>query len=84
MGVEDKQEGSRVVSESIVEKRLDYDSESQSGAAPQNGTLKRQLKNRHIAMIRYVFSSTSALEIPAYSRRALVSVVCSSRVPGLR
>ena len=54
MGVEDKAPDSHFVSEAVVEKRLDYDSESQSGAAPENGTLKRQLKNRHIAMIRYV------------------------------
>ncbi|KAI0724489.1 amino acid permease [Cerioporus squamosus] len=51
MGVEDKQADSHIVSEAVVEKRLDYDSESQSGAVPQEGTLKRQLKNRHIAMI---------------------------------
>ncbi|KAH9944440.1 amino acid permease [Epithele typhae] len=51
MGVEDKRSADpHFVSEAIVEKPLDYDSES-SGAAPQNGTLKRQLKNRHIAMI---------------------------------
>ena len=55
MGVEDKQADAHYVTEASVEKRQDYDSESQSGAAPHNGTLKRQLKNRHIAMIRYVF-----------------------------
>ena len=54
MGNEDKDSGSHVVSETIVEKRLDYDTESQTGAVPPEGTLKRQLKNRHIAMIRYV------------------------------
>ena len=53
MGVEDKQADAHYVTEASVEKRQDYDSESQSGAAPHNGTLKRQLKNRHIAMIRY-------------------------------
>ena len=52
MGVEDKQADAHYVTEASVEKRQDYDSESQSGAAPHNGTLKRQLKNRHIAMIR--------------------------------
>ena len=51
MGNEDKDSGSHVVSETIVEKRLDYDTESQTGAVPPEGTLKRQLKNRHIAMI---------------------------------
>ena len=58
MGVEDKAPDSHFVSEAVVEKRLDYDSESQSGAAPQDGTLKRQLKSRHMAMIRFVFSSS--------------------------
>ncbi|KAI0757059.1 amino acid permease [Daedaleopsis nitida] len=52
MGVEDKQDGSHVVSETMVEKRMDYDSESMAGGLPaEEGTLKRQLKNRHIAMI---------------------------------
>ena len=55
MGVEDKQSAdSQYVTEAIVEKRLDYDSESHSGAVHSGGTLKRQLKNRHIAMIRCV------------------------------
>ncbi len=52
MGVEDKQAAdSHYVSEAIVEKRLDYDSDSHTGVPPE-GALKRQLKNRHIAMIR--------------------------------
>ncbi|KAI0639339.1 amino acid permease [Trametes polyzona] len=50
MGVEDKGSDPHVVSEVVAEKHLDYDSESQM--QPQTeGTLKRQLKNRHIAMI---------------------------------
>ena len=56
MGVEDKQADSHIVSSAVVEKRVDYDSESQSGEIPQDGKLKRQLKNRHIAMIRYVLA----------------------------
>ncbi|KAI9063004.1 amino acid permease [Trametes sanguinea] len=55
MGVEDKtsDKGSapHVVSESVVEKHLDYDTESQMAPLQVEGTLKRQLKNRHIAMI---------------------------------
>ena len=51
MGVEDKHADTHIVSEAVVEKRLDYDSESLAGAVPPEGTLKRQLKNRHIAMI---------------------------------
>ena len=58
MGVEDKQADAHYVTEASVEKRQDYDSESQSGAAPQDGTLKRQLKSRHMAMIRFIFSSS--------------------------
>ncbi|KAI0801327.1 amino acid permease [Fomes fomentarius] len=51
MGVEDKQGvDSHFVSEAIVEKPLDYDSDSHTGVPPE-GALKRQLKNRHIAMI---------------------------------
>ncbi len=52
MGVEDKHADAHIVSEAVVEKRLDYDTESQSiGAGPQEGKLQRHLKNRHIAMI---------------------------------
>lgn len=52
MGVEDKHADTHIVSEAVVEKPLDYDSESQSGGTvPQEGTLQRHLKNRHIAMI---------------------------------
>ena len=51
MGVEDKAPDSHFVSEAVVEKRLDYDSESLGHQEPG---LKRQLKNRHIAMIRCV------------------------------
>ena len=58
MGVEDKQQHD-VVSEAVVEKRAEYDTESQLGVGPQNGTLKRQLTNRHIAMIRQVSTTLS-------------------------
>ncbi|KAI0374233.1 amino acid permease [Pilatotrama ljubarskyi] len=51
MGVEDKGSNSHIVSEAVVEKHLDYDSESQIPPLQVEGTLKRQLKNRHIAMI---------------------------------
>ncbi|TBU35180.1 amino acid permease [Dichomitus squalens] len=50
MGIGDKDDGSPV-NQTIVEKRLDYDSESHTGSVHAEGTLKRQLKNRHIAMI---------------------------------
>ncbi|KAI0824226.1 amino acid permease [Trametes gibbosa] len=48
MGVDDKSSDSHVVSEAVVEKHLDYDAESH---VQPEATLKRQLKNRHIAMI---------------------------------
>lgn len=57
MGVEDKEHPhSHTVVENIMEKPLNYDSETGSAAVHPEGTLKRQLKNRHIAMIRYVRS----------------------------
>ena len=53
----DKQAGSKAApaSETVVtEKPHDYDSENHSAELnPQERTLKRQLKNRHVAMIRY-------------------------------
>ncbi|RPD63001.1 amino acid permease [Lentinus tigrinus ALCF2SS1-7] len=51
MGVEEKHADAHIVSEAVVEKHMDYDAESHSGAAPEHGKLQRHLKNRHVAMI---------------------------------
>ncbi|EIW64731.1 amino acid permease [Trametes versicolor FP-101664 SS1] len=50
MGVEDKGSDPHLVHEVVAEKHLDYDSENQVPVHAEH-TLKRQLKNRHIAMI---------------------------------
>lgn len=75
MGVEDK---SDVIDASVVEKRADYDSESQESPVPENGTLKRQLKNRHIAMIRCVQRNPHRAHIGLTETVSAVSVVCLS------
>lgn len=51
MGIEDKGSDPHLVHEVVAEKHLDYDSENQVPVHAEH-TLKRQLKNRHIAMIR--------------------------------
>lgn len=61
MGAEGKEPPhAHTIVENIMEKPLNYDSETGSAAMHSEGTLKRQLKNRHIAMIRYVFVSSPA------------------------
>ena len=57
----------------------EYDSESQSGIQNQDGTgkLKRQLKNRHIAMIRCVIRASCAVRQSSLGV-LVVSVVCAS------
>ncbi|KAI0788209.1 amino acid permease [Fomes fomentarius] len=54
MADDEKQVGSKVAPETVVPDKSqlhDYDSESQSAVQNSDGKLKRQLKNRHIAMI---------------------------------
>ncbi len=68
MGVEEKDSShSHTVVENVMEKPLTYDSESGSAAVHGNeGTLKRQLKNRHIAMIRYALHFVSTFPRQAH------------------
>ena len=77
MGVEGKGSDSHIISEAVVEKHMDYDTESQIAPVHEEGTLKRQLKNRHIAMIRYVPSSSSSTFSPCSPLPDVVSVVSS-------
>ena len=76
----DKQAGSKAApaSETVVtEKPHDYDSENHSAELnPQERTLKRQLKNRHVAMIRYALRTLPRLH--AFSiQPAPVLAVCT-------
>lgn len=60
MADDEKQVGSKVATETVVQDKTqlhDYDSESHSAVQNPDGKLKRQLKNRHIAMIRCVIQT---------------------------